>query len=265
MANTITKIEAQKRKGRFNVYVDGQYAFPISEEVLIKYRVFKGMEVDDQLIDKLKNADNISKLHSRALNYLAHNLRTEYEVRDKLADLSDDPEAINQVIDILVDQNLIDDQRYADSYVRTVVRERKNGPDWIRRHLKDKRVTANQVETALDHYYSADDVIEIGVEVAEKQLKRYKRDSAKMALNKTKELLMRRGFPYGDIEEIINQTDTDEMAEQDHDVIDQVAAKYFRQYAKLQPYERTQKTKQALFRKGFLMDDITIAIAKLTE
>lgn len=38
MANTITKIEAQKRKGRFNVYVDGQYAFPISEEVLIKYR-----------------------------------------------------------------------------------------------------------------------------------------------------------------------------------------------------------------------------------
>ncbi|MSE22192.1 recombinase RecX, partial [Lactobacillus parabuchneri] len=98
MANTITKIEAQKRKGRFNVYVDGQYAFPISEEVLIKYRVFKGMEVDDQLIDKLKNADNISKLHSRALNYLAHNLRTEYEVRDKLADLSDDPEAINQVI-----------------------------------------------------------------------------------------------------------------------------------------------------------------------
>lgn len=265
MAKTITKIEAQKRKGRFNVYVDGQYAFPISEEVFIKYRVFKGMEVDDQLIETLKNADNISKIHSRALNYLAHNLRTEYEVREKLADITEDSEAIDKVIDILSDQTLIDDQRYADSYVRTVVRERKNGPDWIRRHLKDKHVPANDVETALDHYYPESDAVEIGVEVAEKQLTRYKRDSAKMAVNKTKELLMRRGFPYGDIEEIMNQTDTSEMNRQDHEVIDQVAEKYWRQYRRLQPYERNQKVKQALYRKGFLMDDIAIAIAKLTE
>ena len=98
------------------------------------------MEVDDQLIETLKNADNISKIHSRALNYLAHNLRTEYEVREKLADLTEDTDAIDKVINILADQTLIDDQRYADSYVRTVARERKNGPDWIRRHLKDKRV-----------------------------------------------------------------------------------------------------------------------------
>lgn len=265
MAKTITKIEAQKRKGRFNVYVDGQYAFPISEEVFIKYRIFKGMEVDDQLIETLKNADNISKIHSRALNYLAHNLRTEYEVREKLADITEDGDAIDKVIDILADQTLIDDQRYADSYVRTVVRERKNGPDWIRRHLKDKHVPANDVETALDHYYPEQEAIEIGVAVAEKQLKRYKRDSAKMAVTKTKELLMRRGFPYGDIEEIKNQTDTSEMDQQDHEVIDQVAEKYWRQYRRLQPYERNQKVKQALYRKGFLMDDITIAMAKLTE
>lgn len=265
MAKTITKIEAQKRKGRFNVYVDGQYAFPISEEVFIKYRVFKGMEVDDQLIETLKNADNISKIHSRALNYLAHNLRTEYEVREKLADLTEDTNAIDKVINILADQTLIDDQRYADSYVRTVARERKNGPDWIRRHLKDKRVDANKVETSLDHYYPEQDVIEIGIEVAEKQLKRYKRDSVKMAINKTKELLMRRGFPYGDIEEIMNQTDTDDMEQQDHEVIDKVAEKYFRQYKRLEPYERNQKIKQALYRKGFLMDDISIAMEKLPK
>lgn len=265
MAQTITKIEAQKRKGRFNVYVDGQYAFPISEEVFIKYRVFKGMEVDDQLIETLKNADNISKLHSRTLNYLAHNLRTEYEVRQKLAELTEDEDAIDQVVAILAEQTLIDDQRYADSFVRTVVRERKNGPDWIRRHLKDKHVSDDQVENSLSHYYPAEAIIEIGVEVAEKQLKRYKRDSAKMAVNKTKELLMRRGFPYGDIEEMMNQVDTSAMATQDQAVIDRVAEKYWRQYRLLQPYERNQKVKQALFRKGFLMDDITVAMAKLTQ
>ena len=27
----ITKIEAQKRQGRYNVYLDGKYAFPVAE------------------------------------------------------------------------------------------------------------------------------------------------------------------------------------------------------------------------------------------
>ena len=63
MASKITMIEAQKRKGRFNVYVDGAYAFPISENVMIKYRIFKGMEIDDELKEELVNADDISKLY----------------------------------------------------------------------------------------------------------------------------------------------------------------------------------------------------------
>ena len=63
----------------------------------------------------------------------------------------------------------------------------------------------------------------------------------------------------------MNQVDTSDMATKDQAVIDQVAEKSWRQYRKLQPYERNQKVKQALFRKGFLMDDITIALAKLTE
>jgi hypothetical protein len=34
----ITKIEAQQRAGRYNIYVNGRYAFPVSEDVLIRYR-----------------------------------------------------------------------------------------------------------------------------------------------------------------------------------------------------------------------------------
>ena len=44
----ITAIVAQKRPGRFNVFLNGQYAFPVAESVLIKYRLYKGMEVDQK-------------------------------------------------------------------------------------------------------------------------------------------------------------------------------------------------------------------------
>lgn len=216
----ITKIEAQKRKGRFNIYIDGKYALPMSEEVLIKFRVFKGMEVDKDLIEKFKHADDLSKLHSKALNYLAHNLRTEYEVRTKLAEISEDPDAIDRVIDQLIDQRLVNDAKYAESYVRTVVREEKNGPDWIRRHLKEKRVASDAIEAAIDHEFPEDEVLRIGVEVAKKQLKVHHQDAAKMAINKTKNLLIRRGFPYGDLDQIMDQLDTDTLTGDDSELID---------------------------------------------
>lgn len=265
MVEKITKIEAQKRKGRFNIYIDGKYALPMSEEVLIKFRVFKGMEVDKDLIEKFKHADDLSKLHSKALNYLAHNLRTEYEVRTKLAEISEDPDAIDRVIDQLIDQRLVNDAKYAESYVRTVVREEKNGPDWIRRHLKEKRVASDVIETAIDHEFPEDEVLRIGVEVAKKQLKVHHQDAAKMAINKTKNLLIRRGFPYGDLDQIMDQLDTDTLTGDDSELIDRFAEKYWQKYAKLGDYEQSQKTKQALFRKGFTMDDITIALEKLAR
>lgn len=264
MPKSITKIEAQKRKGRFNVYVDGHYAFPVSEEVLIKFRLFKGMEVDDPLIEKLKAADNVSKLHNRALNYLAHQLRTENEVRTKLAEITEDQDAIDAVIAKLKDQQLVNDQKYAGSYVRTAVREGKNGPNWIRQRLGRKKVAKPTIEAALADFYPVDQVIEVGVAVAQNLIAHHKQDSEKMAVNKTKETLVRRGFGFDVIGEIMTQVDTSELAGQDQELIGKVAEKYWQKYAKLEKYQQLQKTKQALFRKGFAMDDISQVLESLS-
>ena len=39
----ITKITAQKRRGRYNIFLDGQYAFPVSETTLVTYHLAKEM------------------------------------------------------------------------------------------------------------------------------------------------------------------------------------------------------------------------------
>lgn len=265
MASTITKIEAQKRKGRYNVYVDGTYAFPISEEVLIKYRIFKGMEIDEQTQEQLKQADQVSKLYSRAIDFLAHNLRTEYEVREKLLSLSEDEGAIDAVIERLKDQQLVNDARYADSYVTTVIRARKNGPAWIRNHLKTKRVPENDIENSLEKLFSDDLALEIASESAEKNIKLKKNDSLKMVQNKTKNLLAQRGFSFEIANEAVQSVDMSEFADRDEEIIDRMAARYDRKYSKYQGYEHEQRLKQALYAKGFSMDDIQAAMDRLSE
>ena len=58
----ITKITAQKKAGRYNIYLNGKFAFPVSEEVLVKYRLLKGSELDDQQVATIKKADHQSRV-----------------------------------------------------------------------------------------------------------------------------------------------------------------------------------------------------------
>ena len=265
MTAAITKIISQKHKGRYNIYLDGHYAFPVSEDVLIRYRLAKGMEVDEQLKAELTNADSLSKLYSKALNYLAHNLKTEAEVRDKLREFTEDSTEIDATIDHLKSLNLIDDRHYAASYVRTVVGQGKNGPAWITNRLKAKRVSPEIIQNSLADFYPQIDVLRIAKKIAEQRVNRVGHDSAKMVIGKARELLIRRGFPYEIVNQVMDQMDTSQLVNQDQELIDQQAAKYWRKYVSQTGYARIQKTKQALYRKGFSLDDISASIERITQ
>ena len=41
----ITKISTQKRKGRYNIFIDNEYAFSVSERTLAEKKTFKGNRI----------------------------------------------------------------------------------------------------------------------------------------------------------------------------------------------------------------------------
>lgn len=129
----------QKRPGRYNIFLDEKYAFSVSESVLINFRLAKDMEIDGQLEKLILADDDVAKAYSKALNYLAHQLRAESEVITKLKELELDDNVIDEVMQKLREQNLIDDQNYADSYVRTIMLTSDKGPSVIRQNLRQKK------------------------------------------------------------------------------------------------------------------------------
>ena len=94
----ISKIEAQKRPGRYNIYLDGKYAFAVAESVLIKYRLMKGMELDQAQLAQISNDDEIARTYNKMLDYLAHQLRTEHDVYEKMRQLKTPAEDIEPVM-----------------------------------------------------------------------------------------------------------------------------------------------------------------------
>lgn len=265
MQPKVTKIKAQRRRGRYNVYLNGRYAFPISEDVLIHYRIFKGKVVSPELKNKLIQADQIAKLYSRAVSFLEHHLRTEREIRRKLRKWTDDQPKITRVIDKLKRLNLVDDQNYADCYVRTVVREQKYGPQVIKRKLSLKGVANDQIAGALTNFYPPRAVLKNAVRQAKRQFRHYYRDAFRRRIQKLRTNLARKGYPFDVISSAIAQADFRVDPKQQENLLNQRARLAWRRYRNRNRQQRCFKTKRYLFRQGFSIDQINPILNKIAD
>ncbi|WP_412988357.1 recombination regulator RecX [Pediococcus siamensis] len=251
----VTKITTQKRQGRYNVFLDGHYAFPISEDVMIKFRIFKGMEVDAQLQAEILAADDVSKAYNRALNYLSGHLRTEQEIEQKLRE-NEIPEAtIKTTLKKLRALHLVDDLQYAQSYVRTIARTSDKGPIVIRRNLRAKGVLENDIETALTEYPSAAQV-ENGGDIAQKLSQRYRREPVTKMKQKVRQGLMTKGFSGEIVDQILAKMQFEPDPELEAQKLATEFEKVWRRNRRYPFAQRKLRTKRTLFTKGFSIDAI---------
>jgi len=261
----ITKIEAQKRAGRYNVYVNGHYAFPVSEDVLIRYRLLKGTELTQKLITTLASADDQSKAYELALNYLSYQQRTEKEISDYLIKKEIPETTIAPVMARLVDDNLLDDEHYAHSYVRTMKRTSDKGPSVIRRQLKQRGVKDELIDNALAEDYQLDEQLERLDELVKKLQRQYQKLTPKIQRQKVQQRLVAKGFSFDSVGQALAETNFEMDEETELDLLSAQAEKLWRRYHTKPMRERQLKIRQALYRKGFNGDLISKWLERKAE
>ena len=80
----ITSVEPQKKKERFNIFVDGKFRFGLDAETLVKSGLKVGQEISEKEIEKLVLENEVRKLMDKALRFLSFRPRSESEVRQYL-------------------------------------------------------------------------------------------------------------------------------------------------------------------------------------
>ena len=55
---TITDLQPTKNRKRINIYIDGEFSFAINKDVAVNSHLYKGLEVTEKQITKLKDADS---------------------------------------------------------------------------------------------------------------------------------------------------------------------------------------------------------------
>lgn len=188
-----------KRKDRFSVFVDGEYAFSLSESALLKSKVVSGMELDERQLKELTKLANADKLYIRALNLVSARAKTRWEVELYLKRKDASPALISSIVNKLSDIGLIDDDRYAQDFVRNRDNLRPTSRRKIRAELMKKRVAEDAIDKALGNSEGND--LDALIEIIGRKRKqaRYRDDEKLM------QYLARQGFSYHDIKAALNQ------------------------------------------------------------
>lgn len=257
----VTRIAVQKKnKGRYNIFIekDGkeEYGFSLEEETLINEGLYKNQEVAHETIDRLMRVDDLNKAYSRALNYLSYRMRSTKELSQYLSDKEIDQEQINEIIVRLKKQKLLDDQAFADAFVRTKMNTSSNGPERIRTDLFKKGIKGEIVDRALLHF--SEDIQKERIEQwVNKQTKKTTRNSHRQSVQKIEQQLVRKGFDLSVIKQTTQEMSLEKDEQEEWQALIYQGERALKRYqTKSEGFELQQKIKASLYQKGFNQDDI---------
>lgn len=262
----ITKITKQvKNDERYNLFIDGKYAFSVDEVVLAKFGLRKGLEVDELEVSEMQYEDDVKKALNKAIHFLSYRMRTEKEIRDHLKDNELEEGIIGEVIHKLKDMKYINDLEFAHAFTGTQINTSDKGPSWIRGELSRKGVDDPFIEEALEAF-SFDMQIDKAVAIAEKLMKKYRKDSFMIAKQKIEQNLQRKGYPGAVMKLVWETVDTERDSDEQWDALYHQGKKAHRRLSsKYEGYEYEQKMKQTLYRKGFPVEKIERLLDELKE
>lgn len=158
----ITGVSPQKKNpNRFNVFLDGKYAFSAARENILKYHLKTGGSLDKGIFEKIVFDENFEEIYGKVLRFLSYRVRSEKEVEERLKKYLEKSvksktarqEIMEKVLKRLKDLSLVDDEQFALSYVEGKIKSSKGlGKRIVARQLLKKGISEDLVEKNLSKY-----------------------------------------------------------------------------------------------------------------
>lgn len=194
---TVTNIKQQvKRAGRYSITVDGKFAFGMSEAALLDSGLHVGKELSDQEFKDLKKTAGLDKIYGASLRFAAMRPRSRWEIASYLQRKDADPEQAEQIIQRLEKTGLVDDYKFARSWVESRRLIKPTSVRKLRLELRQKQVASDIIDSVLAEDSTTD--IDTLRQLIAKKRSRYPDQ------NKLMQYLARQGYGYDDIKNAIS-------------------------------------------------------------
>ena len=201
----ITKIEIQKRnKERVNLFLDGEYAFSLSAELVYKEGLKTNEEIDSEKLKILAEHESIIRCKNSALRIIEKSYKTEKEVRDKLILKGYEDNSINKSIEFLKEYNFINDSNYTKAFIHDKLNSQ--GSQKIKFKLIQKGISKEIIDEELSNLNKENEK-NVAINIAKKKLdiiKKKENDNYKIS-GKLYRYLISKGYAYDVTNEIVKE------------------------------------------------------------
>lgn len=131
----IEKYELTK-KNIYNVYLSNGEVLELNGKVITDNELLIKKDIDNELYDKLKRDNTICILVDTSVKYIDRRLRSINELRDYLKNKEEDTIIIEEVIDKLIDNKYLDDDRFTKAFINDKINFTMMGDYKIRKELE---------------------------------------------------------------------------------------------------------------------------------
>lgn len=147
----VTAIKKQARVGsvRFNVSLDGAYAFTISDLDLSVSGLKLGQELTSEEAERYSDSASKAKAYALALRYLGVRPRSRRELMDYLKRKDCAPDESEAALDKLAELGLVDDLKFAQAWIADRAVNRPRSKMRLSQELAAKGVARDVVDEAL--------------------------------------------------------------------------------------------------------------------
>lgn len=212
----LLKLEPSSRiEGRWLIWLEDGSLLRVGEGDVVSFSLYAGMELNEEQLEGLKQAQEKAKLNNKALTLLAARPMSQRELERKLSAKSPrkgEPQEgeeqrqqrrgmAQEVAQRMAQVGLVDDREYASTVVRHYSRK-GYGPAKIRDELYRRGVPREYWDEAMEERDQGDDKLRA---LVEKKL----RGAAptREELKKVSAYLARRGFGWEEISRVLSQVE----------------------------------------------------------
>lgn len=135
------------------------------------------------------------EIRQKLVNYCVYQDRCHKEVEEKMKDFLLIPEAKDEILLYLINENYLNEERFTRSYIRGKFYIKHWGRQKIKLQLKMKGISERLIQNCMDEIYEGDYIKQIQI-FAEKLLPSYKGLNDFQKKNKLIRFLVTKGYEY---------------------------------------------------------------------
>ncbi len=191
----VTALSAQRgRRGRVNVFLDGEFAFGAAAETVLRAGLKVGSELDEAAIARLQDDDASVRIYNDALRFLSFRPRSVAEVERYLRGRDADEALVAATVERLQRSGLLDDDAFARYWIDNRTQFNPRGARALHAELRAKGVDNAQIESAIEESGAGDE--DQAYQAGLKRLRALERLDEQTFRQRMYGFLLRRGFDY---------------------------------------------------------------------